>query len=110
MWINNNISKPLRKGYYKTLVDFDGLGNLIETEDELFNGESWDLYNSSVQYICFWWAKKEDYKTITDKIEAEIVSTEVRNYKIENIKVNTTYTITHLEGEQPKIEKNGKKD
>ena len=32
----------------KTLVDFDGLGNLIEIEDELFNGESWDLYNSSV--------------------------------------------------------------
>ena len=34
MWINNNISKPLRKGNYKTLVDFDGLGNLIEMEDE----------------------------------------------------------------------------
>ena len=38
MWINNNISKPLRKGYYKTLVDFDGLGNLIETGFDIFNG------------------------------------------------------------------------
>lgn len=25
MWINNNISKPLRKGIYKTLVNFDEL-------------------------------------------------------------------------------------
>ena len=56
MWINNNISKPLRKGHYKTLVDFDGLGNLIEIEDEFFNGEGWDLYNSSVQFICFFFS------------------------------------------------------
>ena len=106
MWINNNISKPLRKGYYKTLVDFDGLVNLIEMEDEYFNGDSWDLYNSSVQFISFWFAEKEDYKTITDKIEAEIVQTETGCYKLDKIKVNTTYTITHLEGEQPKIENN----
>lgn len=72
MWINNNISKPLRKGTYKTLVDFDGLGNLIEMEDEYFNGESWDLYNSSVQFISFWEATKEDYKSIADKIEKEM--------------------------------------
>ena len=71
MWINNNISKPLRKGYYKTLVDFDGLGNLIEVEDEFFNGADWDLYNSSVQFILFWRAEKEDYKIIIDKIEIE---------------------------------------
>jgi hypothetical protein len=36
MWINNNISNPLREGYYKTLVDFDGLGNLKEESNELF--------------------------------------------------------------------------
>jgi len=105
MWINNNISKPLRKGYYKTLVDFDGLGNLIEMEDEYFNGENWDLYNSSVQFISFWWAEKEDYKTITDKIEAEIVQTEVGSYQLNNIKVNTTYTISQEKSEEPKIEK-----
>ena len=105
MWINNNISKPLRKGNYKTLVDFDGLGNLIEMENEYFNGESWDLYNSSVQVISFWWAEKEDYKTITDKIEAEIVQTEVGSYQLNNIKVNTTYTISQEKGEEPKIEK-----
>ena len=38
MWINNNISTPLRKGVYKTLVDSDGLGNLEEVNNELFNG------------------------------------------------------------------------
>lgn len=75
MWINNNISKPLRKGNYKTLVDFDGLGNLIEIEDEYFNGESWDLYNSSVQFVLYWWAEKEDYKIIADKIEKEMETT-----------------------------------
>jgi hypothetical protein len=107
MWINNNISKPLRKGHYKTLVDFDGLGNLAEFEGDYFNGERWDLYNSSTQFICFWWAEKEDYEIIADKIEAEIVHTETGCYKLDKIKVNTTYTITHLEGEEPKIEKNG---
>ena len=106
MWINNNISNLLRKGYYKTLVDADGLGNLIEMEDEFFNGEGWDLYSSYGQHICYWWAEKEDYKTITDKIEAEIVNTEVGSYQLNNIKVNTTYTISQEKGEQPKIEKN----
>ena len=72
MWINNNISKPLRKGNYKTLVDFDGLGNLIEMEDEYFNGESWDLYNSSVQFISFWFAEKEDYGVISEIVEKEM--------------------------------------
>ena len=107
MWINNNISKPLRKGHYKTLVDFDGLGNLIETGFDIFNGTDWDLYSSYGQHIRYWWAEKEDYKTITDKIEAEIVNTEVGCYQLDRVKVNTTYTITHLEGEEPKIEENG---
>ena len=40
-------------------------------------------------------------------MKVEIKNTEVGNYKIENIEVNTTYTITHLEGEEPKIEENG---
>jgi hypothetical protein len=72
MWINNNISNPLREGYYKTLVDFDGLGNLKEESNELFNGTDWDLYNSSVQFIRFWWAEKEDYKVISENLENEI--------------------------------------
>ena len=29
----------------------------------------------------------------------------VGNYQIENLRVDTTYRITHLEGEEPKIEK-----
>lgn len=71
MWINNRISKPLRKGYYKTLVDWDGLGNLKETEGELFEENDWSHYESSRQYICFWWAEKEDYKIITNYLEKE---------------------------------------
>ena len=106
MWINNNISKPLRKGHYKTLVDFDGLGNLKEYQKDYYNGLEFDFMMSNAQFIRFWWAEKEDYKTITDKVEAGITQTEVGSYQLNNIKVNTTYTITHLEGEEPKIEKN----
>ena len=106
MWINNSISRPLRKGHYKTLVDFDGLGNLKEYQKEYYNGLEWDWCMSNAQFICYWWAEKEDYKTITDKIEAEIVNMEVGCYQSDRVKVNTTYTITHLEGEEPKIENN----
>ena len=38
MWINNNISRPLRHDKYKTLVDVDGLGSLEEYNNELFDG------------------------------------------------------------------------
>lgn len=105
MWINNNISKPLRKGVYKTLVDSDGLGNLEEVNNELFNGVDWDVYNSHSQIIPFWWAEKEDYEIISDRIEAEIIRTDVGCYQLDKIKANTTYVMTHLEGEEPKIEK-----
>ena len=71
MWINNSISRPLRKGYYKTLVDSDGLGNLREEDNEWFNGADWDLYSSSVQFISYWWAEKEDYEIITNHLEKE---------------------------------------
>ena len=53
MWINNNISKPLRKGYYKTLVDFDGLGNLKEYQKEYYNGLEFDWCMSNAQFIRF---------------------------------------------------------
>lgn len=71
MWINNRISRPLRHDKYKTLVDFDGLGNLIEYDGELFDGYEWDVYNSSSQFICYWWASKEDYETIANHLEKE---------------------------------------
>ena len=102
MWINNNISKPLRKGHYKTLVDFDGLGNLKEYQKEYYNGLEWDWCMSNAQFICFWFAEKEDYKIITDKIETEIVQTEVGSYQLSNIKVNTTYIISQEKGKEPK--------
>ena len=105
MWINNNISKPLRKGYYKTLVDFDGLGNLKEYQKDYYNGLEFDFMMSNAQFIRFWWAEKEDYKTITDKVEAGITQTEVGSYQLNNIKVNTTYTISQEKGEESKIEK-----
>ena len=106
MWINNNISKPLRKGYYKTLVDFDGLGNLKEYQKEYYNGLEFDWCMSNAQFIRFWFSEeKEDYEIISDRIEAEITRTDVGCYQLDKIKVNTTYVITHLEGEEPKIEK-----
>ena len=108
MWINNNISRPLRKGYYKTLVDFDGLGNLKEYQKEYYNGLEWDWCMSNAQFICFWWCEDEDYVIIADKIEAEIVNTEVGSYQLNNIKVNTTYTISQEKGKEPKIEKEEK--
>jgi hypothetical protein len=105
MWINNNISKPLRKGEYKTLVDFDGLGNLKEYKKEYYNGLEWDWCMSNAQFIRFWLAEKEDYMIISDKIEAEITRVGIGYYQLDKIKANTTYVITHLEGEDPKIEK-----
>ena len=71
MWIHISIANPLRKGYYKTLVDWDGLGNLRETENELFDGLDWSHTESSRQFIRFWWADKEDYNIIADKLEKE---------------------------------------
>ncbi len=72
MWINNNISKPLREGYYKTLVEGDGFGNLEEVDYELYNGIDWDLYNSNSQFVRFWWAEKEDYDIISEHLEKEM--------------------------------------
>ena len=108
MWINNNISKPLRKGYYKTLVDWDGLGNLKECSKDYFNGIEFDWCMSNAQYICYWWAKEADYKTITDKIQPEIVKVETGVYVLNKIKIGESYTITHLEDKEPKIERNEK--
>ena len=72
MWINNNINRPLRKGYYKTLVDFDGLGNLKEYQKEYYNGLEFDWCMSNAEFIRFWWAEKEDYKIISDHLDKEM--------------------------------------
>ena len=72
MWIKNNISRPLRKGYYKTLVDFDGLGNLKEYQKDYYNGLEFDWCMSNAQFIRFWWADKEDYKEIADHLDKEM--------------------------------------
>ena len=106
MWINNNISRPLRKGYYKTLVDFDGLGNLKEYQKDYYNGLEFDWCMSNAQFISYWWSEEGDYKTITDKIEAEIERIEPGVYELDKIKVNETYTISQAGTEEPKISKN----
>ena len=72
MWINNSIAKPLRKGNYKTLVESDGLGNLKEFNGEHFNGTDWDVYESNSQFISYWFAEKEDYNIIADKLKKQI--------------------------------------
>ena len=101
MWISNNISKPLRKGYYKTLVDFDGLGNLAEFEGDYFDGKSWDLNNSSIQFIIFWWAEKEDYEVIRETVEKEMaLKSELRtiHYKGSDITYKHTFYFDGREG------------
>lgn len=70
MWIDNRMSKPLRKGFYRTLVSTDDF-TLEEAKRDLFNGESWDLYASNSQFIRYWWAEKEDYQIISEFIEKE---------------------------------------
>jgi len=69
MWIPKSI-RPLRKGYYKTLVNVDGY-NLEETDNQLYNGTDWDVYESNSQFICYWLASKEDYETILEHLEEE---------------------------------------
>ncbi len=54
MWIDNKL--PPKRGYYKTLVD-TGEG-LQEFESELFNGVDWCVYESSAQFIRYWWDGK----------------------------------------------------
>lgn len=71
MWINNRISRPLRKGYYKALVDWDGFGNLTEVENQYFKETDWSYFESSRQYISYWWAEKEDYEIIANHLEKE---------------------------------------
>ena len=44
MWIQKNLGTPSKEGRYKRLLDADGFGNLIEVENQLFNGKDWDLY------------------------------------------------------------------
>lgn len=72
MWIDNRIAKPLRKGYYKALVEWDGLGNLLEVSGQLFEGNDWGHYESSRQYIHYWFAERDDYKVITARLEKEM--------------------------------------
>jgi hypothetical protein len=72
MWINNSVSRPLREGIYRTLVEEDGLGNLCEAHNEYFNGVDWDVYKSHAQYVNYWWASQEDYEIIANKLENEM--------------------------------------
>jgi hypothetical protein len=70
MWINKMMSNPLKEGRYKTLVG-DDFGNLSEADNELFDGIDWCHYESSRQFIEYWWASDEDYKVIVNKLEDE---------------------------------------
>ena len=71
MWINAELIKPLKRGYYKTLQDLEGFGNLTESEEDFFNGEDWDIYYSNFLFIRFWWADEEDSKIILDKAKED---------------------------------------
>ena len=67
MWIDKQLFNPSKKGYYKCLVQQDEMGSVKEADNELFNGQDWDVYESYQQFIRFWWANEEEYKTVTEK-------------------------------------------
>jgi len=61
MWILlRKDTYPTEKGHYKCLIDYDGLGNLSESNNEYFNGDDWCHFESSRQFIRYWW--KENIK------------------------------------------------
>lgn len=74
MWVRVTMSLPLKEGKYKCLVNYDGLGNLQESENNVFNGKDWDVFHSNCQFIEYWWASLEDYKIISDKLQSEMDS------------------------------------
>lgn len=56
MWIELKKDQyPKDKGNYKCLIDYDGLGNLSESNNEYFNGVDWCHFKSSRQFIRYWW-------------------------------------------------------
>lgn len=63
-WVKTVYGLPSKKGYYKCLVSADGLGNLVETHSNLFNGLDWDLYESNVQFIEYWLASAQEYENL----------------------------------------------
>lgn len=80
MWINVEMHKPLKRGFYKTLQDLEGFGNLTESEEDFFNGEDWDIYYSNFLFIRFWWADEEDSKIILKKAQEGRDSTQPYNF------------------------------
>ena len=67
MWIDRKLFNPFKKGYYKCLVQQDEMGSVKEADNELFNGQDWDVYESYQQFIRFWWANEEEYKIVSEK-------------------------------------------
>lgn len=53
-------------------MDSDGLGSLVEIENNRFDGVDWDLYASNAQFITHWWANSEDYNKILDRWEKDL--------------------------------------
>ena len=74
-WISKNMSQPLTEGYYKCLIDSDGFSTLVESDNNRFDGVGWDLYESNCQFISYWWATKEEYHTIFEKLYKEMNET-----------------------------------
>ena len=71
-WISNSIRQPWKKGWYKCLIEIDGFGTLSESQNEKFTGTDWDLFDSSCQFIRYWWATKEEHKVYSDTIDSEM--------------------------------------
>lgn len=63
MWINNNISYPLKDKVYRTLVAIDDFDTLEEHFGK-FEGGDWCHYESCRQFIRYWWSDDDHYEKI----------------------------------------------
>jgi hypothetical protein len=80
MWIDNRLSRPIKEGRYKTLVDYDGFGSLKECDNEHFNGKEWNSMDSNAQFICYWQASEEDYLILSNFWERDMEEQVSKNF------------------------------
>jgi hypothetical protein len=72
MWIDKLLHNPLKAGKYNCLVDVDGMGNLENAPNQIFNGIDWDHYTSCRQFIRYWEATQEEWLELSKIIDKEM--------------------------------------
>ncbi len=60
MWIELKKGQyPTKEGEYKTLIEWDETGTLVENERDYFDGKDWCHYRSNRQFIRYWWSEEK---------------------------------------------------